>query len=123
MITNEEVDKQVMSPGAQSNPEYIHEKTEAANRLGLDSQTASGGGSEQAGGSNAKPQVAELPPLSIDLKPYCETISVPDLDKSEKWYQSKLDFHVVKSKDYPGVRIADLENGSSRIELVELKNS
>ena len=61
----------------------------------------------------------------LSINPYSVTLSVQDIDVVEQWYKSVLDFETFSSKEYPefGTRLVFLQNGQTRIELIEDANA
>jgi methylmalonyl-CoA/ethylmalonyl-CoA epimerase len=69
--------------------------------------------------ASAKPQ-----PL-LDIRPHHITFSVPNIAKSAAWYSDILGFQVEKTQEFPQfkTRLAFLERGGFRVELIEDANA
>jgi catechol 2,3-dioxygenase-like lactoylglutathione lyase family enzyme len=69
------------------------------------------------------------PPTSADvlptLQPYLLGMSVADVDRSVKWYETTLGFETYKRMELPkyGLRIAFMKRGSMRLELIQKEGS
>lgn len=61
----------------------------------------------------------------LDLKFYHIALSVANSEAAARWYQDKLGFTLLNSKDYPefGTKISFLEKSDFRLELIEDVNS
>jgi catechol 2,3-dioxygenase-like lactoylglutathione lyase family enzyme len=59
------------------------------------------------------------------VKPYSVTLSVSNLAETAKWYEQKLGFKEVKSKDYPefSTALIFLELNGFRVELIKDGNA
>ncbi len=57
----------------------------------------------------------------LNINPYSVTLSVKNIEVVKQWYESVLDFETLSAKEYPefGTRLVFLQNGQSRVELIE----
>ena len=55
---------------------------------------------------------------------FCVTLSTPNIDRTVSWYRDKLGYEVYARRDFPqvGARVAVLEGGDLRLELLEHKD-
>ncbi|MGH3780034.1 MAG: VOC family protein [Pseudonocardiaceae bacterium] len=61
----------------------------------------------------------------IPFRLFYVTISTPNIDRAVMWYREKLGYQVYTRKDFPefGTRIAVLEVGDFRLEILEQKDA
>jgi methylmalonyl-CoA/ethylmalonyl-CoA epimerase len=55
---------------------------------------------------------------------FCVTLSTPNIDRTVAWYRDKLGYQVQTRREFPqaGTRVAVLEAGDLRLELLEHKD-
>jgi len=73
----------------------------------------------------SNPGAASAPDPLDSLRPYLIGIGVANVETSANWYEEMLGFKTFRRMDLPdhGLKIAFLERGSFRLELVEKKGA
>ena len=61
----------------------------------------------------------------LNINPYSVTLSVKNIEDVTQWYKFVLNFETLSAKEYPefGTRLVFLQNGQSRVELIEDVNA
>jgi catechol 2,3-dioxygenase-like lactoylglutathione lyase family enzyme len=60
----------------------------------------------------------------IPYRLFCVTLSTPNIERTVSWYRENLGYEVYARRDFPqvGARVAVLEAGDLRLELLEHKD-